>query len=93
MIYTNREDLVYLQTGRATLALPFPNDAYTGRPDPRFAAETRAMAAQVRAGRAEVALFLDDPTWAIGVDDLVEQTGLRVAERDPQGVVLAAPRG
>lgn len=87
---SNREDLLYLETGRATGDLPWQVDPRSGRANRRFAAQLDAVADEVRRGEAAIVLYEGDPLWAAELDEVVERTGLVIAHRDDEGAILLA---
>ena len=91
VVYTNREDVLYLQAHRRTKALPLEHLRNAVDADPSFRSRVQAMGDAVRAGRADVVVFTDDPYWSVPIDVLNELTGLRVGRREADGVVLVAP--
>lgn len=86
-IYTNREDLIYLRTGRRTLELPSTIDPYTRRPNPAFDDQVDALAERVADGRAVLLVYVDDDDGALAAL-LRRETGATVLRRDPAGVAL-----
>lgn len=90
VVVTNREDLVYLGTGRATAPLPEPTNRYSGAPNRNFEPQMAAVAERARRGEAIVVAFTDDPVWSLPEGDLRRITGLALVARTDDAVVLAA---
>ena len=57
IIYTNTPPAVYLVTGRASRVMPSQVDPVNGKPRSSYDTELKAMAADIMAGRAVLALF------------------------------------
>jgi hypothetical protein len=60
-VVTNAPDPIWLYTGKNPLFIPLGRDLYSGRPNPRYDEEVRALRSALRGRRAVVAFF-DHPT-------------------------------
>lgn len=93
LVYTNREDIIYLETGRQTATIPLPIVPYTGRPDPTYRDRVAAIVSEVTSGRAIVVDFTDTGgVWQIRLDDFAGSPAITVIERTAEGVILGAAR-
>jgi len=90
MIYTNEPGAVYLYTGRGSYVLPDEFDPVTAEARPGFAEGVSLMQAEIRAGRAVLALF-DGGERPAGEAALLSQ-GLYLAHKSAgDEIYTAAP--
>lgn len=85
--YSNREDILYLQTGRTTKELPLPFDAWG--PDPQFERRTAEMARRVRARRAIVVVYSGGRDASVDPRTIERMTGAEIVFRNDEGAILA----
>jgi len=88
MIYTNQSGAVYLYTGRGAYVLPDRYDPVTAEVRPGFDRGVAQMQAEIKAGRAVLALFSGgdvSPT-----DTAIMSAGLYLAQKSGSGEVYTA---
>jgi 4-amino-4-deoxy-L-arabinose transferase-like glycosyltransferase len=90
LIYTNQPTAVYLYTGRGAYVLPDRFDPVTAEQRPGFDRGVQEMQAQIKAGRAVLALFSGDNPPAS--DAALMSSGLYLAQKSAgDEVYTAAP--
>lgn len=91
LIYSNREDILYLQEGAATRMLPRRFRMYRFDRDPLFDQQTRLMGARVRSGNAIVVIYRENSESSVPTKELEALTGLRVTFENDEGVIATYP--
>ncbi len=88
MIYTNQSGAVYLYTGRGAYVLPDRYDPVTAEVRPGFDRGVALMQAEIKAGRAVLALFSGGDISS--ADAAIMSKGLYLAQKSASGEVYTA---
>jgi len=88
MIYTNQSGAVYLYTGRGTYVLPDRYDPVTAEARPGFDHGVELMQAEIKSGKAVLALFSGGDVS--GTDTAIMSQGLYLAQKSAGGEVYSA---
>ncbi len=90
-IYADRNDIVYLLTGRRASSVPAFHDEKTGKVHPHFARDARAIARDVQRHHGVVVIYEDDPSPTSTRAELQRVTRLEAVHHDDDGSILACP--